>query len=938
MTEEREHFTIDEDDHLEHYGIRRRSGRYPWGSGKNPEQRSRDFLGMVANLRKQGLSDTEIAKAFSTEEHPFTTTMLRATTTIARAQKRAADISMAERLKEKGLSNGAIAQKMGLSGESQVRALLAPGAKNRGDVLESTANMLKSEVDSKGFVDVGIGVERYVGLSRTTLDTAISMVKSDGYEVIKIQEDQLGTGNKTTIQVLTPPGTTYRDVVTNKGSIQQLTAVTKDGGKTFTPQLPPISVSSKRVGIAFKEDGGDKADGVIYVRPGKEDLSLGGSRYAQVRIAVDGTHYMKGMAVYKDDLPDGVDLLFNTNKTKGTPILGDKDNSVLKPMKDDPEDPFGAGRLQQITKKDKNGNDVVTSVMNRVNEEGKWDDWSRNLPSQMLSKQKPILAKEQLDKTYNQKKKDLDEIMALTNPAVRRKLLESYASDVDSSAVHLKAAPIDRQATRVILPVNSLKDNEVYAPGLRHGENVVLVRFPHGGTFEIPELKVNNNHPDAKTLLGDARDAIGINHKVAERLSGADFDGDTVLVIPNNGGKVKSTPALEKLKDFDPKSAFPAYEGMPKMSPKQKQAEMGYVSNLITDMTIKGANTNEIARAVRHSMVVIDAEKHNLNYKLSYDVHGIAALKEKYQGGANRGASTLISRTTSDVYVPKRKQSFRIDPDTGEKIYNYTGEKILKRKQLKVKDPVTGKKVGAVDERGRKIYDPNDPGKLEDKTTKSTKGAEVKDAHLLTSAYDSQGRRVGSATPIEKIYADHANRLKALANAARKEQVNTKAIPYSPSAARVYAKEVATLNAKLNQALKNAPLERQAQLIANEIVRQKRLDNPHLDADDLKKLSGKELIAARARVGAGKDLVDITDAEWEAIQAGAISNNKLSKILNNSNIERVKELATPREARTVSTTKLRRAEQLRDSGKTLAEIADIIGVPLGTLKNNLSAG
>ena len=122
-------FTIDEDNYLRHYGILRKSGRYPWGSGGDELTRSRDFLGMVADLRKQGFSDTEIAKSFSTDDHPFTTTMLRASTTIARNQKRAADIAMAQRLKDKGYSNGAIAERMDLAGESSVRALLEPGSR-----------------------------------------------------------------------------------------------------------------------------------------------------------------------------------------------------------------------------------------------------------------------------------------------------------------------------------------------------------------------------------------------------------------------------------------------------------------------------------------------------------------------------------------------------------------------------------------------------------------------------------------------------------------------------------------------------------------------------------------------------------------------------------------------------------------------------------------
>lgn len=906
-------FVISEEDYLAHYGTLHRSGRYPWGSGENATN-SREFLGMVESLKKQGLSEAQIAKSQN-----MTTTELRAFKSIATNQKRAADITMAERLKAKGMSNGAIAERMGLAGESSVRALLAPGVKDRADILTATSNMLKAEVDAKGYIDVGLGVERYVNMSRTSLDTAIARAKADGYEVINVQVDQLGTGNKTLVKVLAPPGTTYKDVVTNKDKIRPLTVVTKDSGKTFIPQMPPLSISADRVAINYskkndkgEEIGGGLADGTIFVRPGKEDLSLGGSRYAQVRIAVNGTHYLKGMAIYKDDLPDGVDLMFNTNKTS----TGNK-LDAMKPLKDDPEDPFGAGRLQQITKPDKDGVERVTSVMNRVNEEGKWDEWSKSLASQMLSKQKPTLAKQQLDKTYDAKKRELDEIMALTNPAVRSKLLNAYSNDVDASAVHLKAAPMRDQATQVILPVNSMKDTEVYAPNFKDGETVVLIRYPHGGTFEIPELKVNNRAPEAKRLLGDAKDAIGINAKVAEKLSGADFDGDTVLVIPNNSGLIKSSPSLERLKGFDPKTEYPAYEGMPKMSPKQKQTEMGQVSNLITDMTIKGANQDEIARAVRHSMVVIDAEKHNLNYKQSALDNGIASLKERYQGGANRGASTLVSRTTSEIRVPKRKQHYKIDPLTGEKIYNYTNETYVKR--------TVSKKTGEVRE------------KVVVKTSPSTKGAETKDAHLLTSAYDSKGNKVGPAMPIEKIYADHSNRLKSLANTARKEIVSTKTIPYSPSAAKHYAQEVASLNASLNAALKNAPLERQAQLIANAVMKLKREANPQWEADDIKKHSAKELIVARAAVGAGKDLVKISDREWEAIQAGAISNNKLSKILDNSDMERVKELATPRSTKTISSGKMLRAEQLKASGRTMSEIATILGVPLSTLKSSMDA-
>lgn len=862
---------------------------------------------MVSDLRKQGMSDTQIAKALNAkiqEINPdtpeFNTTKLRASTSIARNKQRAANIAMAEGLKAKGLSNIAIAERMRLPGESSVRALLEPGAKIRTDQLQATAAMLKDQVARKGYVDVGVGVERYSGTSRTKFDTALSMLESQGYHVIKVQVDQQGTGNKTTIKVLAPPGMTrqehYKHLVQNLDQIQPIDAASKDGIH-YEKIKPPVSISSKRVAVRYAEQGGTDADGVMYLRPGVKDLDMGGSNYAQVRIAVDGTHYLKGMAVYKDDLPEGVDIMFNTNKHD----TGNK-LDAMKPMQTkknpdgsisiDHENPFGAAI------KPLNGQ---RGVLNIVNEEGDWGEWSKSLASQFLSKQKPTLAEEQLGKLYSNKKKDLDEITALTNPAVKRKLLQSYSDDIDSASVHLKAAALPRQATQVILPISpgKIKETEVFAPQFKDGERVALVRFPHGGTFEIPELTVNNRNAEAARLIGrSAKDAIGIHPKVAERLSGADFDGDTVLVIPNNSGKVKSKSPLEGLKDFDPKTAYPAYEGMPKMTARQKGIEMGNVSNLITDMTIRGANDTEIARAVRHSMVVIDAEKHNLNYRLSYEKNGIASLKEKYQGrnerGQLKGASTLISRTSSDIRVPKYKPG-PIDPVTGEKTRRYTGETYTKN------------------------------GKVIPKTIKSVKGAEVKSAHELSSG-----------TPVEEIYATHSDRLKTLANTARKELVSTKSIPYSPSAAKVYGQEVSSLNAKLNLALKNAPRERQAQLVANAIMKQKQDANPDMDKDDIKKASGKALTEARIRTGAHKDLVSITDREWEAIQAGAISNHKLEQILNNSNLERVKELATPRKPTVMTSDKVARANSLLASGRTPSEVAEILGVALSTLNSSLN--
>lgn len=876
---------LPEENYLAHYGILRRSGRYPWGSGGPETASNKSFLGYVAQLQKQNFTEAEIAEGMG-----ITTTQLRAAKSIARNEERQNDINMATRLKDKGMSNVAIAERMGKP-ESQIRALLEPGVKDRAEILMSTSNMLKKQVADKKYIDIGTGVENQLGISQTKLSTAIAVLQEEGYKVHYLKVTQLGTGKQTTVKVLSAPDVPYSEVSANRANVKQIQSFSEDGGRSYIGIQTPLSVSSKRVAVRYAKDGGADSDGVIHVRPGVSDVSLGGARYAQVRIAVDGSHYLKGMAMYKDDLPDGVDLVFNTNKKKT-----DNKLDAMKAMKDDPDNPFGAVVRQKINPK----TGKVASAMNIVNEEGDWDQWSKNLSSQMLSKQSPSLAKQQLDMTYERKQREFDDIMVLTNPAVRKKLLEAYAEGVDSASVHLKAAALPRQRSNVILPINSLNEKEIYAPNFRDGERVALVRYPHGGVFEIPELTVNNRHPQARRALGQARDAVGINSKVAERLSGADFDGDTVLVIPNNKRQVKTSPALDGLKGFDPQRSYPSYEGMKVMSARTKAIQMGEVSNLITDMTIRGATHQELARAVRHSMVVIDAEKHKLNWKQSAVDNGIPQLKAKYQGSARSGASTLISRARAQANVPERKarpakEGGPVDKVTGELRFVPTG-------------------ATYVDAKGRTVV----------RTIKSRKLAETTDAHTLSSG-----------TPIEKVYADHSNRLKTLANKARLTAVHTKPTPYSPSAKVAYANEVSTLRSKLNIAQRNRPLERQAQLLANAIVQAKKDANPDMDKADLKKIQGLALAEARARTGAGKQRIEISPKEWAAIQAGAVSNNTLTQILDNADLDLVKELATPRTKIKMTDSKTNRARAMIAAGYTQAEIADAIGVSLTTLKEAL---
>lgn len=876
-------------DELYHYGIKRRSGRYPWGSGKKSSRNASDFLSTIDVLEKDGFNEKQIAEYFGLQ-----TKQLRAYKSNAHNEVRAAKAAMALRLKDKGYSNSEIGRRMGIN-ESSVRSLLDPAISMRKNAATNTAEMLEKEIASKKYIDVGGGVENQIGVSRNTLDNAVEQLRAKGYTYHYLKVEQLGTGKFTSIKVLAAPEVTYKEVKDNQAKVTSPGFYSEDLGQTVVGIKPPSSISSKRILVNYGDQGGADKDGVIELRRGVKDLDLGAARYAQVRVAVDGTHYLKGMAMYSDDIPKGYDVIFNTNKNSSTPKM-----DVFKKMKDDPENPFGA-TIRQKTYIGKDGKEHL-SALNIVNEEGDWNTWKKTLSSQMLSKQSTSLAKKQLKLAYDIKKEEFDEICSLKNPVIKKTLLDKFADNCDSSAVHLKAAGLPRQASKVILPFPEMKDTEIYAPSYRNGEKVVLIRYPHGGTFEIPELIVNNkSNKKAKGLIGNAQDAVGINPRVAERLSGADFDGDTVLVIPVGKVKIKTSAPLKGLKNFDPKVAYPGYPGMPKPGEKgsgfDKQGKMGDISNLITDMTIKGAPADDIAAAVRHSMVVIDAEKHNLNWRQSYLDNGIANLKAKYQGASNAGASTLISRAKGDKRVPKRKDGYKVDPETGRKIFTETGE----------------------------TYEKN--GKQVVRLQKSSKMYETEDAYSLSSG-----------TAMENVYADHANKLKALANDARKTSLTTKPISYSPEAKAKYRQEVDSLNAKLNIALKNRPLERKAQLLANERVKLVRQNNPDMDKDDIKKLKNQALTQARLQTGASKKarLVDITDREWEAIQSGAISTNKLSQIIQNSDLDILKQRSMPRESKGISDAKRARAKMLESNGYTLAEIADSLGVSTSTISKVLN--
>lgn len=892
-----------EEDILMHYGVKRRSGRYPWGSGDNPYQHGGDFLARVEELQRLGKTEKQIA-----DELHLSTTDLRMQVRVAKHERRALQADRARSLREDGKTLDEIASILGYANDSSVRALLNENTAANKNKAQATAEILKKELAEKGAIDVGTGVERQLGVSTGVLQEALFILETEGYNRYGVGVPQVNDPKKRTITpVISVPEIDQREVYQNLDLVKSVGDYhSTDGGESWDKREYPASIDSSRVKILYGDEGGALKDGVIEIRRGVADLDLGDSHYAQVRILVDGTHYLKGMAMYSDDMPDGADIVFNTNKHTGTPKM-----DVLKKIQDDPDNPFGAlikanGQSHYI---DADGNEKLSAI-NKLKEEGDWDKMSKNLSSQFLSKQPIQLIKKQLDLTYADAADEFSEICSLNNPTVKRKLLLDFADECDSAAVHLKAAALPRQSTQVILPLNAMKETEIFAPNYRDGEKVVLIRYPHGGTFEIPELTVNNKNPTAVSVLGkNIRDAVGINPKVAERLSGADFDGDQVVVIPTGGRvKIQSTPALKDLKDFDPKTDY-STEGKTGVRLLAKgaatQRQMGEISNLITDMTLKGATEPEIARAVKHSMVVIDAAKHKLDYRQSEKDNGIAELKKKYQGfddetGHHGGASTLLSRRKQDVEVPERQGSGVIDPLTGKVIYKESGRTYV--------DPRTGKTVAA--------------------TTKVKRILAVDDV-----------RSMSSGTLQEEAYADYANKMKDLANKARLEYKATPTLKRSASAAKAFEPEVNRLMAALKVAQLNAPLEREAQRIANARVKAKVQANNITDKDEISKIRRAAISDARNSTGASgkRTRITISDGEWTAIQSGAISDTTLSEILRYAEPKTVRERATPRRTTQLSDARISRIKAMANSGHTNAEIAESLGISTSAVSKYLNS-
>ena len=940
-----------ESDTIEHYGMPRRSGRYPYGSGEDPYQHSRDFLGRVEELRKQGFTyvdengkkwtgDTAIAKSMGLSTNKFRTEL-----GIASEESKMYNIATAKSLRQDGLNTSEIGRKMGVS-ESTVRGWFKAEDESRFKKSREIAETIRKRVDEVGMVDVGSGVEKELRITKEQLDKSLYLLEREGYPVYSGRVEQVtNRGQWTTQKVICPPGTEHKEIYKLENVHTLNDYISRDGGMTLEKKFNyPASMDSSRLKIRYAEDGGEAKDGIVELRPGKADLSLGESRYSQVRIMVDDKKYIKGMAIYGDpkDFPDGVDVIFNTNKSKSVAKL-----DVLKDIKNDPDNPFGslikdadqggqywydADTGKRVSANDPTVKNKKLGLINKRADEGDWTEWKDKLPSQFLSKQPIQLAKKQLGIAIADKEEEFDAVKSLTNPTVKKHYLQKFADECDSAAVHLQAAALPGQKYHVIIPINSLKDNEIYAPNYKDGTKLALVRYPHGGTFEIPIVTVNNKNGDARKIIGtDSIDAVGITKKVADRLSGADFDGDTVMCIPTHdrGGKVKiaSKEPLEGLKGFDPKASY-QYDkhtidengedhyyraGKEFRVMKNTGTQMGIISNLITDMTLSGdATDDELAAAVRHSMVVIDAEKHKLDYKQSEIDNNIRALHKKYQGRTTGGAATIISKASGEYDDIKRQGNPIIDPVTGKVSYKVADDAYY---DVTKTNPRTGEVTTVT----------------RHKIRKTTKMAATDNAYTLVSE---------ARHPMELLYADYANKMKAMANEARLEMLATPKLEKSKSAETTYKKEVASLMSKLNQAELNKGREREAQRRANVAIQYKKSSNPDMKKEDEKKVRQQSLTKARQEVGSVSRRErnrNITDKEWVAIQAGAISEAKLKRILNNADPDSLREKATPKNSKSVSSGTINRIKAMSAS-YTIGEIADKLNMSPSTVSKYLKGG
>jgi len=183
MSETNEYFNneylgvmMQEADDLQHYGTKRHSGRYPWGSGDDGMQRApSEVERTVAEydaLRAKGMADVDIAAKLG-----ITTTKMRTDRTLAKAERDQRNAEGVNVMLKRGMKIPEIATAMGLS-ESSVRNWIGkdPNTVNSKRQIDKTADALADAVKRSTYVDIGTGVERQLGISKQKLTKWLNLV------------------------------------------------------------------------------------------------------------------------------------------------------------------------------------------------------------------------------------------------------------------------------------------------------------------------------------------------------------------------------------------------------------------------------------------------------------------------------------------------------------------------------------------------------------------------------------------------------------------------------------------------------------------------------------------------------------------------------------------------------------------------------------------
>jgi len=839
--------------YLIHYGTKRHSGRYPWGSGGNESGTTKQ----IQELLNKGYSYKDIANKLGT-----TASEIKSYISYSKTQETNHMIHQIAAKKQHGYSNVEIAKQLGVS-EGLVRYYsnkqISEKKAASNERVDKVSKSLESILDKHIGVDVGTGVNVNLNLTNSEMNKVIVGLKDKGYKVEMINvPDPTNRAITVLHQILTKESVTGRDL---HQSINDIVSVNVKANKVSTG-TKPISISKTRV--AIKHD--PSKDGMIYIRPGVKDIFIPvGKTYCQARILVGENKYLKGMAVYSDDIPKGKDVQFFHSKATDSKALKDIEKGI---------NIFGSNVYQY----EKNG---VQSAINVVGSkpgagvEGYWDGWNsaRNLSTQFLAKQPPKAITERIRATKLDLAKELKDINSISNPTIKSWALENFSLALDKKAASMDVSAFPRQSNKVIFGID-IKDNEVYAPTYNSGETIALVRYPHAGTFEIPVLKVNNNNPSGRKILGNAIDAIGISAKSAAQLSGADYDGDTVIAIPAK--YVKATAPVKSLIDFDPRKAYPNGPTTPRITEKQKQEKMGEITNLISDATIRGASVSELTRLVKHSMVVIDSYKHNLDYKQSEIDNDIASLKKKY-----RQTASIISDAKSPAYVNR-------ELDTSAKGRSYSLP---------------------IDSKGNIVY--------KESTTKRYKSKVDK-----ISLIDNPEKHYTSSNGVESSYASYSEHLKNMARSARLQSAKvSKAYSVNEAAAKEYKNEIASISYKLGQFERSKAAERQ--------VNRKTLAKSAKSDDTTK----AEQIRANYRKQYGVAPLQLTKREAEALAKGALPKStvvkalKAFKGLNYSSFTKSTQATTKLQASNV--------KRYKNLGYNYSEIANILGISVDRVKQYL---